>query len=149
MDRAIIYRLKRYNMINCESYIYYNTINPYSEAEKELFKFKGIDFIKPIYPGNDHLHVYKNYIERYSEMGELKFIINIPFNIVTIYNFYIDYLYYANLLNRLNFIILINKKYLISTLEMELSDLTGEIINSRWNEYTHRSIYIEFKLNIK
>jgi len=86
-------------MNDCKYYLYYEKSKPYNKQEEELFKFRGIDFIEPEYLGSDNLHVYKTYIEKSLEIKELNFSINIPFNIATTHNFYIDYLYYINILD--------------------------------------------------
>ncbi|MBX6362136.1 MAG: hypothetical protein IRZ03_18940 [Acidobacterium ailaaui] len=148
----IIFRLEDNNIRAYKSYFKYNIEKPYTDQRMELYKS---GYIFDSEPSNEHakLHTYYATIEN-KLIEKTKMInINIPFNSANRYDLYIDYLYYRKVLNNYNFVLSINKKYLIDLWKMGISR-PDIILNTKnkdlnKNEYTHKSIYVKCSLFYK
>ncbi|MBX6361923.1 MAG: hypothetical protein IRZ03_17830 [Acidobacterium ailaaui] len=151
MNKKIIFRLKRNGVINHKTDFSYDVSKEYIE---QLLELRRYGYINQNTPQSDsiNLHIYYSFLYMY-ETGNLETTINMPFNHTNGYYLYIDYLYYSRAINELNFIILINKKYLINIDEFKVSDedIFSDIKegDTRYNKDTYKLISVESSFAIK
>jgi len=144
--KNIIYRLNKNSLEKYRACLNYKEGMRYEKKWIELTKLGYID--DRIKRDDKHytLDVYTASLDS-SLYGNRAIIeINIPFNSVSEYYFYIDYLYYRNYMNSLNFIILVNRKYLIYTVVIGQLNRLLDINLYNENENTYKSIMFEYKI---
>lgn len=148
----IIFRLEKDNIdkylifFNCDNY------NTSYEEWLELIKSRYIDDRSTKYD-NNYLHIYRTFMYNHDYTSK-SIDINMPFNFTNKNYFYIDYLYYRRVINELNRIIFINKRYLIDITNMGLRSYVNlqemrKIDDPIYNKDTYKAFHavIEIKYN--
>ncbi|MBX6361922.1 MAG: hypothetical protein IRZ03_17825 [Acidobacterium ailaaui] len=141
-NKEIIYRLSQSDIDENYNVFNYDENKPIYKQWLELSSLRYFERGSPqfVYRG---LHIYRANIFKFIA-GERKILISIPFNFVNRHYLYIDYLYYSSVINELNFIIFINKKYLIDLDYIGIKDsatvLSIKDNDPRYNKNTYKAI---------
>lgn len=141
----VIFRLKNddiYKHHSCFNFDKYDTY-AYEEQWSELSRSGYINWPN-IVPSRYFLHIYRAFLKKNTVNRDIEIIINIIFNHANKYYFYIDYLYYNKVVNISNFIVFINRRYLVDIKDLGLSeyDIPFSLNENdpRYNKDTHKAI---------
>lgn len=126
---SIIFRLQRNDIIEQKTTFHYYKDESYQEQLIELLRCGYIDDSSPDIYNDDRLDIYRA-SSFLTWLKDEEITIIIPFNYANKYYLYINYVYYNRVINDLNYVIIINKRYAI--------DLDGMRIRT-YSEYSPRS----------
>lgn len=151
--KPIIFKLQKNNIIQYETCFKSAEKKLYEKQFLELTKYGYINYGSLSYDDDDFLHIYYSYLQKTPSKGDFAVIINLPFDYSNKYYIYLDHLYYKKVINELNFVIFINKGFLIeiNTLRMRKFEtiLSIKKDDDRYKKDNYKTIRVETNIEFK